>query len=137
MPKDGHSLLVSTGFIHQPKQRAGIFHYLPLGLRVLEKIEQLLDKHMLPLGSSKLALSSITHTDVWQKSERLQGKLEDGDHELVGLLDRKRSGLMLSPTHEEEITMLVQRYAPSHQDLPLRLYQICVFPKPILTSYLT
>jgi prolyl-tRNA synthetase len=87
---------------------------------------------MLRLGASKLALSSISHTDVWKKSERLKGKLEDSGHELIGLLDRKRSGLLLSPTHEEEITMLFQKYAFSYQDLPLRLYQICKFTKLIL-----
>jgi prolyl-tRNA synthetase len=110
--------------MYQPKRRAGVFHQLPLGLRVLEKIEKLLDKHMRTLGASKIAMSSISDADLWRKSGRLEGSIEDGGHELYGLLDRKKSGLMLSPTHEEEVTNLVRTFLASYRDLPIRLYQV-------------
>lgn len=137
----GRKLLVENGFIDQPVRRAGIYHYLPLGLRVLERIEKLLDKHMRSLGmfliimlnivvfmlegASKLALSSISHAAVWQKSGRLEGSLADGDHELMGVVDRKSTGLILSPTHEEEIVNAAKHYIKTTRNsLPLRLYQI-------------
>lgn len=54
----GKNLLIENGFIQQPVRRAGIYHYLPLGLRVLERLEKLLDKHMRSLGVSKLYIAS-------------------------------------------------------------------------------
>lgn len=76
------------------------------------------------LGASKLALSSISHEAVWQKSGRLEGNLANGGHEILGVSDRKSSGLMLSPTHEEEIVNTAKHYIQTTRNsLPLRLYQ--------------
>ncbi|KAK5691078.1 hypothetical protein LTR97_011730 [Elasticomyces elasticus] len=118
-PEDGHDLLIRAGFMRQA--HSGIFHLLPLGLRVQEKIERLIDKHMLSLGASKVSLSSLTSEGLWQRS----GRLEKGrGSEFFRLEDRKGTKLLLSPTHEEEITTIVANAVHSHKQLPLRLYQV-------------
>lgn len=91
---------------------------LPLGLRVQEKFEKLIDKHMRSVGASKVSLSSISSEELWERTGRLEGK------ELLRLKDRNDSGLLLGPTHEEEITQLVRNTVKSYKELPLRLYQI-------------
>lgn len=98
---------------------SGVFHLLPLGLRVQTKLEALIDKHMRSIGASKLSLSSITTEALWRQSGRYSA-----NSELLRLHDRKDSGFLLSPTHEEEITALVAGMVHSYKDLPLRLYQI-------------
>ncbi|KXT13757.1 hypothetical protein AC579_6601 [Pseudocercospora musae] len=115
---DGHDLLVRAGFLRQAQP--GVFHTLPLGLRVLNKVEALIDKHMQTLGASKLALSSLSSQDLWEKSGRLHGR----NPELFQLTDRKGAKNLLAPTHEEEITNIVRHAVQSYKDLPLRLYQV-------------
>ncbi|KAK1031829.1 hypothetical protein LTR33_016906, partial [Friedmanniomyces endolithicus] len=102
VPEDAHDLLVRAGFLRQA--HSGIFHLLPLGLRVQDKIERLVDKHMLALGASKVSLSSLTSESLWQRS----GRLEKGrGSEFFRLEDRKGTKMLLSPTHEEEIPTIV------------------------------
>ncbi|RDA86008.1 hypothetical protein CP532_4858 [Ophiocordyceps camponoti-leonardi (nom. inval.)] len=116
--ESGHERLIRAGFLRQTLP--GAFHLLPLGLRVQRKIEALLEKHMQSLGASRLSLSSLTTRDLWSKS----GRLEDLLPELFQFVDRREASLMLSPTHEEEITKLVAKTLHSYKDLPLRLYQM-------------
>ena len=114
---DANHLLVKAGFLQQPYP--GIFHLLPLGLRIQDKLEKLIDKHMRSLGASKLSLSSLSSELLWDRSGRLATSSE-----LFRFDDRRQTGWLLSPTHEEEITSLVSQCARSYRDLPLRLYQI-------------
>ncbi|ENH71877.1 Prolyl-tRNA synthetase [Fusarium oxysporum f. sp. cubense race 1] len=114
----GHGKLVRGGFLRQA--HSGIFQLLPLGLRVQDKIEKLIDKHMRSVGASRLSLSTISSEELWRKSDRLESVAP----ELFRLKDRKETPLILSPTHEEEITMLVAGIVNSYKDLPIRLYQI-------------
>lgn len=93
---------------------------LPLGQRVQEKLEKLIDKHMTQLGASKVSLSSISSQALWQQTNRLEGY----GQELFRFNDRKDSPFILAPTHEEEITALVAKAVKSYKSLPLRLYQI-------------
>jgi len=116
--EDSHALLVRAGFVRQT--HSGIFQLLPLGLRVQEKLERLIDKHMLRLGASKVSLSSLSSEELWRKS----GRLDRSNQELFHVEDRKGAKFLLSPTHEEEITSLVGDTVKSYKDLPLRLYQI-------------
>lgn len=116
--EDGHELLVRGGFLRQAN--SGIFHLLPLGLRVQNKLEALIDKHMLSLGAGKVSLSSLSSEELWRRSGRLEGR----DSEFLRLQDRKGAKYLLSPTHEEEITTIVANAVASYKDLPLRLYQI-------------
>ncbi|KAH7388732.1 hypothetical protein BKA66DRAFT_489817 [Pyrenochaeta sp. MPI-SDFR-AT-0127] len=121
-PQDGeqdnsHALLVRGGFLRQA--HSGVFHLLPLGLRVQNKLEALIDKHMQSISASKTSLSSITTEALWKHSGRYSA-----NSELLRINDRRESGFLLSPTHEEEITSLVAGMVHSYKDLPLRLYQI-------------
>ncbi|PFH63343.1 hypothetical protein XA68_13800 [Ophiocordyceps unilateralis] len=116
--ESGHGKLVRAGFLRQAQ--SGIFQLLPLGLRVQQKIEALLDKHMQSIGASRLSLSTLTTEELWRKS----GRFEQLAPELFRLNDRREVPLMLSPTHEEEITKLVTKTQKSYKDFPLRLYQI-------------
>nr|POE47478.1 proline--trna ligase [Quercus suber] len=117
--EDGHDLLLRAGFLRQA--HSGIFHLLPLGLRVQNKIENLIDKHMRSLGASKVSLSSLSSEELWQ----ISGRLEKGrGSEFFRLEDRKGAKYLLSPTHEEEITAIVANAVHSYKDLPLRLYQV-------------
>ncbi|OCT44767.1 Proline--tRNA ligase [Cladophialophora carrionii] len=92
---------------------------LPLGLRVQEKLERLIDKHMGLVKACKVSLSSISSQALWEKS----GRLKAGS-EMFTFQDRKDVGWLLAPTHEEEITNLLAELIHSPQQLPIRLYQI-------------
>ncbi|KAI0828378.1 prolyl-tRNA synthetase [Hypoxylon sp. FL0890] len=116
--EDAHAKLIRAGYLRQ--SHAGIFHMLPLGQKVQEKIEKLIDKYMSQLGASKVSLSSISSEALWQQTNRLEGY----GPELFRLADRKDVPLLLAPTHEEEITTLVSKTIKSYKSLPLRLYQI-------------
>lgn len=115
--EDSNTFLVRAGFVRQAY--SGIFHLLPLGLRVQDKIERLLDKYMHRLQASKVSLSSLSSQDLWSKSGRLGAGTD-----VFKFSDRKDAKWLLSPTHEEEITKLVGGLVQSYRDLPLRLYQI-------------
>ncbi|CAJ2513472.1 Uu.00g015910.m01.CDS01 [Anthostomella pinea] len=116
--EDSHEKLIRAGYLRQ--SQAGIFHMLPLGQRVQEKLENLIDKHMLQLGASKVSLSAISSQALWQQTNRLEGY----GPELFRFVDRKDVPHLLAPTHEEEITSLVAKTVRSYKGLPLRLYQI-------------
>ncbi|KAI5819811.1 prolyl-tRNA synthetase [Pyronema omphalodes] len=113
-----YELLVKAGYLR--KAYSGVFHYLPFGHRVHEKLEKLIDKHMRSIGASRLALSTISSEELWTRT----GRLEKGGAELMRFQDRKGSKMILSPTHEEEITSLIGNTVKSHKKLPLRVYQI-------------
>ncbi|KAJ9324580.1 hypothetical protein DTO027B5_11 [Paecilomyces variotii] len=115
--EDANDLLIRGGFLRQAY--SGVFHMLPLGLRVQEKLERLIDKHMRSVGASKVSLSSISSQELWERS----GRLKEGS-EVFRFNDRKESRFLLAPTHEEEITTLVASLVKSYKDLPLRVYQI-------------
>ncbi|KAJ5218556.1 uncharacterized protein N7498_000655 [Penicillium cinerascens] len=115
--EDANDLLVRGGFLRQAY--SGVFHLLPLGLRVQDKLEGLIDKYMRGLGASKVSLSSISSQELWEKS----GRLTEGS-EVFRFHDRKDTRFLLAPTHEEEITTLVGSLTTSYKSLPLRVYQI-------------
>ncbi|KAI0106235.1 class II aaRS and biotin synthetase [Nemania sp. FL0031] len=116
--EDGNAKLARAGYLRQ--SHPGIFHMLPLGVRVQAKLEALIDKHMSQLGASKVSLSSISSQALWKKTNRLDGY----GQELFRFTDRKDGPYILAPTHEEEITKLVANSVRSYKSLPLRLYQI-------------
>ncbi|KAJ9613026.1 hypothetical protein H2200_002967 [Cladophialophora chaetospira] len=114
---DATQLLIRAGYLRQAY--AGIFQMLPLGLRVQEKLERLIDKHMRSVKASKVSLSSISSQALWEKS----GRLKAGG-EMFTFQDRKETGWLLAPTHEEEITNLLAELVQTRQQLPVRLYQV-------------
>src|SRR5271170_972633 len=117
LPSDTTQLLTRAGYLRQAY--SGIYHMLPLGLRVQNKIESLIDKHMSSIGASKVSLSSISSQELWERS----GRLVSGT-EFFKFTDRKDAKWLLSPTHEEEITSLVGNTVQSYNDLPIKVYQI-------------
>jgi prolyl-tRNA synthetase len=115
-----HQLLVRAGMVNQ--LMAGVYSSLPLGWRVLRKIENIIRDEMNKAGGQEVNLPVLQPVEMWQLSGRARalGKV------LFTLYDRRERQLALGPTHEEVITQLVGRYVQSYRDLPLRLYQIQV-----------
>lgn len=113
-----HQLLVRAGMIAQ--EAAGIYSYLPLGWRVLKKIENIIREEMDKAGGQELMLPVLQPFELWQQS----GRCHSFGKSLFTLTDRKEHTLALGPTHEEVITDLVHRYVQSYRELPLLLYQI-------------
>jgi len=113
-----HQLLLRAGMIAQ--EAAGIYSYLPLGWRVLRKIENIIREEMDKAGGQELMLPVLQPFELWQQS----GRYVSFGQSLFTLIDRKEHKLALGPTHEEVIADLVHRYVQSYRDLPLFLYQI-------------
>ena len=113
-----HQLLLRAGMIQQVT--AGVYSYLPLGWRVLKKIEQIIREEMDRAGGQELMLPSLQPFELWEKS----GRYPAFGKTLFTITDRRDHTLVLGPTHEEIITDLVGRFVQSYRDLPLLLYQI-------------
>ena len=113
-----HQLLVRAGMIHQLV--AGVYSYLPLGWRVLRKIENIVRQEMDAAGGQEVHLPVLQPYEIWQQSGR------DKVDTLFTLSDRRDRRLALGMTHEEVITQLASRYIQSYRDLPKLLYQIQV-----------
>lgn len=110
-----HNLLLRGGFVRQSS--AGIYTFLPLGMRVLAKLELLADKHMHRIGAQRIAMPSVLPADLWKRTGRWNST------ETFKLADRKGARYLLAPTHEEEATSLASGLVASWRDLPLRVYQ--------------
>jgi prolyl-tRNA synthetase len=113
-----HQLLLRSGMIAQ--EAAGIYSYLPLGWRVLRKIENIIRDEMDKAGGQELMLPVLQPFELWQQS----GRDISFGKSLFTLTDRKEHTLALGPTHEEVIADLVHRYVQSYRELPVLLYQI-------------
>jgi prolyl-tRNA synthetase len=113
-----HQLLVRAGMISQVA--AGVYSYLPLGWRVLRKIEAIVRDEMDKAGGQELSMPVLQPLELWQQTGRDHAFGES----LFIVTDRKQRKLALGPTHEEVITTLVSRNVKSYRDLPLLLYQI-------------
>jgi prolyl-tRNA synthetase len=113
-----HQLLLRAGMIAQ--EAAGIYSYLPLGWRLLKKIENVIREEIDKAGGQELMLPVLQPFELWQQS----GRYASFGKSLFTLTDRKEHALALGPTHEEVITDLVHRYVQSYRELPLLLYQI-------------
>ncbi len=113
-----HSLLVRAGMINQ--LAAGVYTYLPLGWRVLRKIENIVREEMDKAGGQEVVMPVLQPQEIWQQSGR------DKMDVLFMLNDRRDRRMVLGPTHEEVITSLAARYIKSYRDMPQMLYQIQV-----------
>ncbi len=115
-----HRLLLRAGMVSQ--LAAGVYSYLPLGWRVLRKIEAIIRDEMNAAGGQELNLPVLQPLELWQQSgrDRALGEV------LFTLQDRRERPLALGPTHEEVITQLAGRFIQSYRDLPQLLYQIQV-----------
>ncbi|MBN2362226.1 MAG: proline--tRNA ligase [Deltaproteobacteria bacterium] len=113
-----HVLMLRAGLIR--KVAAGIYNYLPLGLRVLRKIEQIIREEMVRAGAQELLMPAVNPAELWQES----GRWYKYGPELLRFKDRKGADYCVGPTHEEVITALVRGEVRSYKELPLNLFQI-------------
>jgi prolyl-tRNA synthetase len=113
-----HRLLLRAGMIHQVA--AGVYSYLPLGLRALKKIADIIRDEMDKAGGQEVMMPVLQPLEIWQETgrDRAFGK------GLFTLTDRRERKLVLGPTHEEVVTLLASHNVQSYRDLPLLLYQI-------------
>lgn len=112
-----YQLLVRGGFIHQ--EMAGVYTYLPLGLKVLDKIANIVREEMDKIGGQEMLMPSLHPGENWKRT----GRFESFDV-LFKLKGAAGADLILGPTHEEIIYPLLAEYIKSYKDLPLYLYQI-------------
>ena len=113
-----HQLMLRAGLIR--KLAAGIYTWLPLGLRVLRKVEKIVRQEMDRAGAVELLMPGVQPADLWQES----GRWDHYGRELLRFKDRHDHDFCLAPTHEEVITDLVRREIRSYRDMPINLYQI-------------
>jgi prolyl-tRNA synthetase len=111
-------LLIRAGYIH--KEMAGVYAYLPLGLRVLENIKQIVREEMSALGSQELIMTNLQRKELWEITDRWDSKKVD-----VWFKTELQNGtpLGLAWSHEEPITNMMKSYLSSYRDLPTSVYQ--------------
>ena len=113
-----HRLMLRAGLVRQ--LAAGIYSWLPLGLRVLRKVEQVVREEMNRSGAQEVLLPAVQPAELWQQS----GRWDKYGPELLRLQDRHRREFCFGPTHEETITDLARRELHSYKQLPITFYQI-------------
>ncbi len=113
-----HRLMLRAGLIHQVA--AGVYTYLPLALRSLRKIENIIREEMDAAGGQELMMPALQPQELWEQTGR---KEAFGDN-MFSLEDRRGRPMVLAPTHEEVVTNVVKANVQSYRDLPLILYQI-------------
>lgn len=111
-------LLIQAGFIH--KEMAGVYTYLPLGLRVLKKIEQIIREEMNAIGGQELLMTTLQDPEIWKKSGRWDDAVVDNWFKST-LVAGGEVGI--ANTHEEPLTMLLTHFVSSYKELPLYIYQ--------------
>ncbi|MCR4942812.1 MAG: proline--tRNA ligase [Campylobacter sp.] len=121
-PKDAtlpsHIFLLRAAFVEQ--NGAGLYNYLPLGKKLINKIEKVVREEMDEAGALEVNFSMVTNADLWKQSGRfgVYGK------ELLRFKDRKDNDFVLSPTNEESATAMIRNKVTSYKDLPKNIYQI-------------
>ena len=113
-----HKLMIKAGMIKQSS--AGIYSWLPLGLKVLKKIEEIVREEQNKAGAIELLMPTIQSADLWVKS----GRYDDYGKEMLRINDRSGREMLYGPTNEELITDIFQSYINSYKDLPKNLYHI-------------
>ncbi len=113
-----HQLMLRAGMIR--KVAAGVYDWLPLGLRVLRKVENIVRSEMDAAGAQELLMPAVQPAELWQES----GRWDQYGPELLRLNDRHQREFCFGPTHEEVITDLVRRELKSYRQLPANFYQI-------------
>ena len=112
-----HRLLLRAGMIR--KQASGLYAFLPLGKRVLNKVERIVTEEMDAIGAQEILMPFVQPADLWHES----GRWDDYGPELMRVVDRHQNEFCLGPTHEELITALVRNELRSYKELPCYLYQ--------------
>ncbi|SHN15322.1 proline--tRNA ligase [Roseibium suaedae] len=113
-----HRLMLRAGMIRQ--QSAGIYSWLPLGLRVLRKIERIVEEEQARAGAIQMLMPTLQSADLWRES----GRYDAYGKEMLRIQDRHERDMLYGPTNEEMITDIFRSYVRSYKDLPLNLYHI-------------
>ncbi|NMB20508.1 MAG: proline--tRNA ligase [Firmicutes bacterium] len=113
-----HKLMLRAGLMR--RSAAGMYAFLPLGLRVIRKVEQIIREEMNAIDGQEVLMPIIQPAELWEES----GRWKDYGDEMFRLKDRQGRQFCLGPTHEEIVTALVRSEVRSYRQLPLRLYQI-------------
>lgn len=114
-----HIFLIRGGFI-QSVGGSGLYNFLPLGKKVLDKVQRVVKEELDAAGCQEVSLSFVTPAQLWQES----GRFEKYGKELLRFQDRKDNDFVLGPTHEEMMVNLVRQTVKSYKQLPMNLYQI-------------
>lgn len=113
-----HRLMLRAGMIRQ--QNAGIYTFLPLGLKVLKKIEEIVREEQNRSGAVELLMPTMQSADLWRES----GRYDAYGKEMLRIVDRHERDMLFGPTAEEVVTDVFRTYVRSYRDLPLNLYNI-------------
>ncbi|MDG1417659.1 MAG: proline--tRNA ligase [Maricaulis sp.] len=113
-----HQLMLRAGMIRQ--QSAGIYSWLPLGHKVLKKIEQIVREEQDRAGAIEMLMPTIQSADLWRES----GRYDDYGLEMLRITDRRKREMLFGPTNEEMITEIFRSYCRSYKDVPKLLYHI-------------
>ncbi len=113
-----HQLMLRAGMIR--RVAAGVYNWLPLGNRVLKKVEQIIREEMDAAGAQEILMPAVQPAELWQDS----GRWNDYGPELLRLTDRHQRAFCFGPTHEEVVTTIAKNEIRSYRQLPLNLYQI-------------
>ena len=113
-----HQMMLRAGYIRQVS--SGVYSYLPLAYRVIQKIENIIREELNAIGGTEMLLPAIVPADIWKES----GRYDTYGPEMMKLQDRHDRDFLLGPTHEETFTKLIRDDIKSYKKLPLHLYQI-------------
>src|SRR4030042_5118191 len=113
-----HKLMLRAGMIR--KLAAGIYTLLPLGVRVVQKVERIIREEMNRAGAQEIVMPCVVPAELWKES----GRWDHYGKELLRLKDRHERDYCFGPTHEEVVTDLARREVKSYRQLPINLYQI-------------
>ena len=113
-----HQLMIRAGLVRQVS--SGIYNWLPLGKKVLQKVEDIIRKEMNRAGAQEILMPMVQPASLWEES----GRIDQYGQELLIFLDRHENKFCLGPTHEEIITDLCKSLLTSYKQLPVTLYQI-------------
>lgn len=121
-PKDetakNGALLTRAGYVH--KNMAGVYEYLPLGVRVIENIKNIVREELNAIGCEELFMSALQNAEPWEKT----GRFSDQEVDIWFKTELSSGGVAgLAPTHEEPIVMIMKNYVSSYKDLPIYAYQ--------------
>lgn len=113
-----HQLMIRTGLIH--KAGSGLYNYLPMGLRSIRKVENIIREELNKIGCFEITMSVVTPGELWQET----GRWDKMGGLMLRFKDKKDADLCLSPTNEEAVTDIFRKTVKSYKQLPVTLYQI-------------
>ena len=113
-----HQLMLRAGLMR--KMVSGVYNYMPLGLKALKKVEEVVREEMNNAGAQEILASAMIPAELWQQS----GRWDAYGAEMIRFKDRNDRDFCLGPTHEEVFTDLVRSEIKSYKQLPINLYQI-------------